>query len=163
MTPVKVPSTPEPKTLETVAEQSNLVSKVRTFDGDIKAFKSKIETIGERMEEIVSSIPEHEAVIDLNTKLSVARDALKRRLESNSEFVKLTEELGEERLSLKDANENMSDFLLAYFAENKEKQIELGPHEAKEIIIKAKLGKAKDFQTNIFSAPPIDEGRKDLE
>jgi hypothetical protein len=78
-------------------------------------------------------------------------------------------DLADEKLSLKDAQDNLSDFLLAYFADTRERQIELAPQNAYELTIKAKLGKAKDFQTNIFSAPaavahPVSsQERKELE
>ncbi|HEX4775068.1 MAG TPA: hypothetical protein VH234_06145 [Candidatus Saccharimonadales bacterium] len=148
-----VPKKPEPKTLEISGEKLNIISKVRTFDGDIKSFKSRIKTIQERMQEVLDGTDEYSAVLEAQGKLDLTKENLKRRLDGISEWIKLTEDLAEERLSLKDANENMSDFLLAYFADTREKQIELGPKDAREVTIKARLGKAKDYQTNLFSAP----------
>lgn len=150
---VAVPKAPEPKhiDLEVDAGKLNLITKVRTFDGDIKSFESRIKTIKERMQEVLDVMDEYEAMSDAEARLKLLKEDLKRRLDGNSEWIKLTEDLAEEALSLKDAKDNMSDFLLAYFAETHEKQIELGPKEAREVVLRGRLGKAKDFQTNIFS------------
>lgn len=142
---------------EVDGEKLQIISRVRTFDGDIRAFSSRMKTIQERMLEIIEVTDENEAVEEAQGTLDNAKAALKRRLESNSEFMKLTEDLADEKLSIKDAKDNMSDFLLAYFADTHEKQIELGPGDAKEVIIKARLGKSKDFQTNLFSQVPSDD------
>lgn len=140
---------------ELSSEQLHVISKVRTFDGDIRSFKSRIKTLNERITEIIENTDEHEVIVSLKDKLELARDNLKRRLSNSSEYVKLMEDLADEKLSLKDAQANMSDFLLGYFADTHERQIELGPKQAREVILNGRLGKPKDFQTNIFSPPPI--------
>lgn len=150
-----VPKAPAAKKLviEVDAEKINIISKVRTFDGDIQSFKSRIKNIQEDMQDILDEVNEYDAVVVLQGELEVAKANLKRRLQSNSKWLKLTEDLADERLSKKDAEANLSDFLLEYFADTHEKQIELGPQNAREVVYKAKLGKAKEFQTNLFSAP----------
>jgi hypothetical protein len=140
------------------------IGKVRTFDADIHSFESRIKTLREQLVEEIENTDEYDEVLELQEKLKTARDNLKRRLESNQTYMDLTEDLANEKLSLKDAQANMSDFLLGYFADTHERQIELGPANAREVILKGKLGKPKDFQTNLFSKPPINtnHGRKDL-
>lgn len=161
-----VPKIPAPKKIETAAEELqrkgvsieidagklNIISKVRNFDNDIKSFESRMKTLREQIQEEIENAPEWEKIEKFTEELGVLRAALLRRLKSNQTYVDLMSELNDESLSLKDAKANMSDFLLGYFAETHEKQIELGPSYAREVILKGRLGKTKDFQTNIFSA-----------
>ena len=150
----KVPKAPAPKKLdiEVDAAALDIIAKVRTYDKDIRSFQSKAKQLSDDMTKIAEGTDEYTEVLKLNAQLETARANLKRRLAGNSAWIKLSEELAEERLSITDAQNSMSDFLLVYFADTKEKQIEFGPHEAKEVILRARLGKAKDFQTNLFSA-----------
>jgi enamine deaminase RidA (YjgF/YER057c/UK114 family) len=137
-----------------IDEQGNSdanINKIRTFRDDVSSFQSRAKTIKEQLQEEIENTDEYDKVIEAETVLRVAKENLKRRLSSNSHYIELTEEFAEEKLSLRDAQANLSDFLLAYFADTKERQIELAPQNAYQVTIKAKLGKAIDFQTNIFS------------
>ncbi len=180
MNAVKVRALPKPKHLDIVepmpeprqssdividvdADKLRLIEKVRTFDGDIKAFASQAKTITEHITEIIEGFAEYEEVNRLQALLVNAKADLKRRFESSSEYIKLTEELTDEKLSLKDAKEHISDFLLAYFHETGERQIELRPGNGREVVLKASLGKPKDIQTNLFSAPPDHLAEDDAE
>jgi vacuolar-type H+-ATPase subunit I/STV1 len=170
----KVVHGPEPATMGEALQNAkdlidertgdNLIPKIRSFDGDVKSFQSRIKTLNEQVQEEIENTNEYTKVAELTTDLAVARAALKRRLESNSSYVDLMSDLADEKLSLKDAQENMSDFLLAYFKQSGERQIELGPQNAREVVLKGKLGKAKEFQTNLFTPPPISsQERKERE
>lgn len=151
-----VPITPITKTIEIEAEHFQIIVKVRTFDNDIKSFQSRIKTLKEQITEQIENTEEYTAVLEATAKLNIAKQNLKRRLEANQDYMNLMSELADEKLTLKDAQDNMSDFLLGYFVETHERQIELGPANAREVILKGKLGKKKDFQTNLFS--PVTEG-----
>lgn len=124
---------------------------IRTHNQDIKAFKSRLKGLVERAQKIIDGTAEGQEVDKLADQLNVARENLRRRLEGNSEYMKLTEEMADERLSIRDAERVLSDLLLANFADTRERQIELGPHEAYQVILRGRLGKPKDFQTSIFS------------
>lgn len=155
MAKTKVPAKPKTKevpVVEVSGEKLKRVSDIRTYKKDVLSFKSRIKVIQADMAEIVDNTDEGTEVLKLEQQLETARANLRRRLEGNSEWAKLTEDLADERLSLRDAERILSDYLLAYFADTKEKQVELGPHEAHEVILNGKLGKEKDFQTNLFSA-----------
>ena len=69
----------------------------------------------------------------------------------------LLEQLADEKEALKTARQNLSGFLLGYFHETGERQIELAEKDAREVILKGKLGKPKDFQTSIFGQVEVKE------
>jgi predicted nucleic acid-binding Zn-ribbon protein len=129
----------------------NMVGKIRTFDQDALSFRQRIKTLKEQIQEEVERAPEYTRVQNIINELKDARADLKRRLERNSTYMGLLQELADERLALTDAERNMSDFLKGYYADTREEQIELTPEDTRMVVIRAKLGKPQDFQTNLFS------------
>jgi hypothetical protein len=132
-------------------ERTALISKIVTFDKDIHKFESKIRDLQENAEDVVSETIEHKNIKALEDQLKSEREALKRRMMSNSDYNALLMIIADEKDALHQAKENMSDFLVAYFGDTKELQIELGPRMAREVLIKARLGKETQYQTSIFN------------
>lgn len=134
----------------------------------------KVHKVAEIPETVVRSSDTEAMTVDGNALQLIGKvrtfdgdiGAFKSRIKVIQErMAEIIEGLAEERLALKDAEGNLSEFLLGYFHETGEKQIDLGPGQGREVILKGKLGKQKAIQTNIFSHPVINtnEGRKDLE
>jgi len=143
-------SKPKTKEIEVNAKVLGWVEKVRTFMQDIESFKNRIATIKEQLVEMAENTNEFTEVQRCEEALAVARENLKRRLANMDGYNDLNEELADEKESLKTANQNLSDFLLGYFHETGERQIEISPKDAREVLLTGKLGKAKKFQTNLF-------------
>lgn len=157
---MKVPEAPKSKALAVVDNSDNitmLVDRVRTFDGDIRQFKDHIDTLKEQIEEIIEGLPIYQQISELSEKLNRLRAELKNELMAVSQYNDLMEQLADEQDALKDAKANLSDFLLGYFAETRERQVELGPERAREVKLSARLGKEIDYQTSIFARG--DDGR----
>lgn len=129
---------------------SRYASQAKSLSDDIKESDGKIKTIRERLDEIVESFEENDAVNDLIGQLALARENLKRRIMGNTEYVNLAEKLANARAGQKESKLLLSEFLLGYFAQTKERQIELGTKDAREVQLRAKLGKPKDFQMSVF-------------
>ena len=132
-------------------QRSALIEKIVTFDKDIHKFEAKVKDLQEDADDMVSDTIEYKTIKDLELKLKSAREALKRRMMGDSDYNALLMVIADEKDALRQARENMSDFLVAYFGDTKELQIELGPRLAREVVIKARLGKEQLFQTSIFN------------
>lgn len=130
---------------------THLVDKVRLFDLDIRKFEHNAKVLKEQITERIESLPEYAAVESLKEQLKTAQEALKQAKLQAPGLNDLQQQLTDEKDALKSARLNMSDFLLGYFAETHERQIELEAGDAREVILKGKLGKPKDFQVSIFS------------
>jgi DNA repair exonuclease SbcCD ATPase subunit len=124
--------------------------QIRIFQNDVDRFESNIKTLREQVQEIIEGTDEHERVLALTEQLKQAKVDLKRALMAKPEYNELLEKLADEKDAWKSAKENLSDFLLGYFRETGEQQIELEPKDAREVILQARLGKAKGFQTSMF-------------
>jgi chromosome segregation ATPase len=131
-------------------DNTRLIDHVRTFDHDIRKFETNLKRLKEMIEEAVSKLPEHDEIESLAEQLKTAREALKQAKLRTPGLNDLMQQLADEKDSLKDAKLNLSDFLLGYFKETGERQIELAEKDAREVILKGKLGKPTQFQTNLF-------------
>lgn len=128
-----------------------LIDRVRTFDHDIQNFETNIKRLKEMATEAVEKLPERDEVERLQEELKTAKEALKQATLRTPGYNDLIQQIADEKDSLKDARLNLSDFLLGYFKETGERQIELEPKDAREVILKGRLGKAKDFQLNLLN------------
>jgi DNA repair exonuclease SbcCD ATPase subunit len=131
-------------------DKPTLIDRVRTFDQDIHKFETNLKRLKEMATEAVEKLPEHDEVERLQEELKQAREALKQATLRLPGYNDLMQQIADEKDSLKDAKLNLSDFLLGYFKETGERQIELEPKDAREVILKGKLGKSTQFQTNLF-------------
>jgi hypothetical protein len=124
--------------------------QIRTFQNDVDSFESHIKTLKEQVQEIIEGTDEHERVLELTEQLKQAKVDLKRALMAKPGYNDLLEKLADEKDALKSAKQTLSDFLLGYFRETGEQQIELEPKDAREVILQARLRKARDLQTSMF-------------
>lgn len=136
---------------DTTDDKSHLIDNVRTFDHEQREHAQNIKTLREQMQEVAESLPEHAAVESLKAQLKAAQDTLKFKLLRTPRYNELADRLADEKHQKLEAETDLSDFLLAYHAETKERQIELEPKDAREVILKAKLGKSREFQTSLLT------------
>jgi DNA repair exonuclease SbcCD ATPase subunit len=134
----------------TDTDNTRLVENVRTFDHDIRKFETNLKRLKEMATEAVEKLPEHDEVERLQEELKQAREALKQATLRLPGYNDLMQQVADEKDAMKEAKLNLSDFLLGYFKETGERQIELEPKDAREVILKGKLGKPTQFQTNLF-------------
>src|SRR5438045_1173240 len=101
--------------------------------------------------EAVENLPEHDEVEALEEQLKAKREALKQDTLRVPGLNDLQQQLADEKDALKQARLNLSEVLLGYFHDTGQLQIELEAQDARDIILKGKLGKAKDGQVSLFS------------
>lgn len=136
-------------------DQTGLIDNVRTFDHELRGHNQNIKTIREQLQEIVESTDEYLVVQSLNDQLKAAKDKLKYRLLGMQSYTDLAEKLADEKHQKQEAEVEISDFLLAYHAETRERQVELEPGDAREVVLKARLGKPRNYQLNLLSANTV--------
>lgn len=136
---------------DTEGETTRLIENVRAFDHELCEHQQNIKTLNEQLKEIEEGTDEYAVVESLKAQLKAAREKLKYKLLQTQRYNDLAERLADEKHQKQEAEVDISDFLLAYHAETKERQIELEPKDAREVILKARLGKAKEFQTSLLT------------
>lgn len=128
-----------------------MFNRLRTYDSDIKAFQSSIDDLKQELTDIIEDTPEFKEYSELHNKTIAAQEKVKIALERNSDYIRLKEELADERISLRDVKASLSDFLVGYIANTGERQIEVSETEARDIVVKASLSKKpKKLQLSLF-------------
>lgn len=135
--------------------KAETLDSIRTIAKAVDSTESKIKTLREQAKEIVEAMPQYAAVEESTIALKAAREKLKLALMNNSSYNNLLEKIAQEAETLDDDKDVLSDYLIEYYAETHEKQVEINTinGDARPIDIKAKLGKEKQkYQTHMFGS-----------
>lgn len=132
------------------------ISSVRDHELSIERLKSQISTLNEELQEELEAMDEFDDVNNLSEQLKIAREKLKIATQSNPRYMNLTEKKAELQETLVGHKHILSEQLVAYFAQTKERQIEMGANgDARAVVLTGKLGKSQKYQTSLLS--PIEE------
>lgn len=136
-----------------MSNKTQLMMDIRSYEKDIDHKKDRIAQLKEDIEVKIENTDAGERVGKLRDQLKLAQEDLVAELKRNPEVNNLMEEIVAEKDVLKGMQMALSDHLIAYFAETKERQVQMDEQgHAKDVLITAKLSKKEHkYQTSIFS------------
>lgn len=136
-----------------MSSKTHLMMDIREYEKDAQHKKDRIAQLKEDLQEKIDNTDAGERVGQLKDQLKIAQEDLISELKRNPEVNNLMEEIAAEKDVLKGIMLTLSDLLVAYFAETKERQVQIDEQgHAKDVLLTAKLGKEeKKYQTSIFS------------
>ena len=126
---------------------------IRANEQEIERRKSAIEQLKIDLEEHVEDTEAGERVGKLKDELKIAQEDLAMELKRKPGVNNLMEEIAAEKEILKGLQITLSDLLVTYFSETKERQVQIADDgRAKDVVISAKLSKDEhQYQTSIFN------------
>lgn len=131
------------------------INNIKDKERDIDATQQQIATRKEMIEELVEQKQEWLDVETAKEELEHARQRLAQVLATDRDYNDQLEDLGQLKDKLKSEKELLSDLIVGYALETKERQIELNNQgDARELVIKGRLGKKAKYQTNMFAPLP---------
>lgn len=135
-----------------MAKKADMLRDIREYEKDIEAKKQRLKTLNEDLREKVENTNAGAEVGDLKDKLRAAQEELISELKRNPDIANLLEEIGAEKDVLKGLQFSLSNHLVAYFTETKERQVEIDDQgHARDVILSAKLGKEEhQYQTSLL-------------
>lgn len=124
---------------------------IRTYAKDLEDLASKKKVAKERLEEIEAGWPETAEVEKLTEELKAAKEQQKYKRLSSSTYVDQTETIAAITREEAEAKDILSDYLLNHFVSTHEKQVLMNEAngDAREINIKATLGRETKYQTSL--------------
>lgn len=142
--------------VKTNEETASSIETIRTYAKDIDETKFNIKTMREQLKDVKESNSNFAEVERLAEELKAAREKLRVSLLSDSEYNDLMENIGQETQKLADQQDILSTHIAFYWKQTDERQVPMddASGDAREIIIKAKLGAEAKYQTNIFQEAP---------
>lgn len=127
-------------------------NNIRVYESDIEDTKKQIETKKEMVQELLESTSGWLDVQTLKERYEEAKISFHLKLQGNADYNDGLEELAQLKEKLKEQKQIQSDFIVGYFAETKERQIELGTTgNARDLVVTGKLGKSSKYQPSLFS------------
>ena len=128
------------------------IRNVRNHELSIERVKNQIATVNEQIKEELESMDEYDDVLNLEGQLAVAKEKLRTALQSKSGYIDLLEKKGELQETLKGHKHILSEELVTYYGQTKERQIEIGANgDARAVVLTGKLGKEQKYQTSLLN------------
>lgn len=137
-----------------MAEDDSSIETIRTYAKDLVDLASKKKVAKERLAEIEAGWGITAEIEELQEKLAELKEQQKaKRLSSNS-YLDQTEVIAAITREEAEAKEILSDYLVNHFVNTHEKQVLMNEAngDAREINIKASLGRETKYQTSLDMA-----------
>lgn len=108
---------------------------------EIRDAQTKVKTLREQLKDITEQNDEYKRLQEEIKTLTEKRQAAKAVLLDDKDYQKVSDDLDDERLKLKDLQEILSHYLVSYYKENDTTQITDDLGETRSMILQAKVGK----------------------
>lgn len=110
---------------------------------EIRQTQDKVKTLREQMRDVMDQNDEYKALQDELKELTNKRQLAKKVLLDDKDYQKVSADLDDERLKLKDLQEIMSHHLVSYYRETNETKVTDDQGETHSVVISAKIGKVQ--------------------
>lgn len=138
-----------------MSEVDNTIQSIRDHELSIERHKNQIATVNEQMREVMESLDEFDEYNDLNEQLKLSRERLKQALSNNQHYVDLMMKKSELQETLNGHKHILSEQLVAYYGQTKERQIEMNSNgDARAVVLTGKLGKSQKYQQSLLHPMP---------
>lgn len=134
-------------------ETASSIETIRTYAKDIDETKFNLKSMREQLKDIKESNSNFSEVERLAEELKAAREKLRVSLLSDGEYNDLMENIGQETQKLADQQDILSTHIAFYWKQTDERQVQMDDSsgDAREIVIKAKLGAEAPYQTSLLA------------
>ncbi len=122
-------------------EDKTPIDAIHRLMPEIRECQTKLKTLRDQARDTLQSSDEYKQLQEQAKSLAEKRAAVKRALLDEPEYQKLTADLDDERIKLRDLQEILSHYLVSYYRESESTDITDDLGENKQVIISAKIGK----------------------
>lgn len=127
-------------------------STIIDCDKDLQKFKEQKKELDEEIADHVSGYQESKKINELKEEIEKQKVNLNAKLSQDPDFIAYQGQKESLNLEIKDTKEILSSHVVAWKMNTHEDQVEMGGNLGKEVVITGKLGKVKQYQTNMFSS-----------
>lgn len=140
-------------------ETSAALETIRAYARDIDETKANIKSMREQAKEIKEGKGAFAEVERLSEELKAAKEKLRVSLLSDGDYNDLLENIGQETEKLRDQEDILSSHIAFYWKSTDERQVPMNDQtgDARDIVIKAKLGAEGKYQTSLLAGGAGDQ------
>jgi hypothetical protein len=141
-----------PKPVVQISDDAN---QILILAADVQDTKGKLKTLRELQHELLEQLPEYQELEKAKLATKGAEDKLRIALSDNGDYNDRQERINDEKHKLTDQEDILSMHLIAYRDATSDNAIEVADLTERPIVLKAKLGKERDIQTEFdFNSEP---------
>lgn len=124
-----------------VVEERTPLEAIHNLMPEMRESQKKVKTLRDQLKDAMENNAEYTVIAEQIKELATKRSEAKKILLDDKDFQKLTTELDDERLKLKDLQEILSHYLVSYYRETNETKVTDDMGETRQLLLNAKIGK----------------------
>jgi len=124
-----------------IKEERTSLEAIHNLMPEMREAAAKVKTLREQLKDAMESNDEYKTLAEQIKELSNKRLEAKKILFDNKDYQKLSADLDDERLKLKDLQEILSHYLVSYYRETNETKVTDDMGETRQLLLNAKIGK----------------------
>jgi uncharacterized coiled-coil DUF342 family protein len=122
-------------------EEKTTIEAIHNLMPEMREAQQKIKTLREAQKDVMEQNDEYKAIADQIKELAGKRLEAKKALMDDKDYQKVTADLDDYRIKLKDLQEILSHYLVSYYRETNETKVVDDMGETRQVVLSAKIGK----------------------
>jgi len=124
-----------------VKEEKTTIEAIHNLMPEMRETQQKIKTLRDQQKDVMEQNDEYKAISDDIKELAGKRLTARKALMDDKDYQKVTADLDDERIKLKDLQEILSHYLVSYYRETNETKVTDDMGETRQVVLSAKIGK----------------------
>ena len=124
-----------------IKEEKTTIEAIHNLMPEMRETQQKIKTLRDSQKDVMESNDDYRAVAEQIKELAGKRLEAKKALMDDKEYQKITADLDDFRIKLKDLQEILSHYLVSYYRETNETKVTDDQGETRAVVLSAKIGK----------------------
>jgi len=126
-----------------VTEEKTTIEAIHNLMPEMRDTQRKLKDLREQLKDVMDQNDEYKQLADQIKELSDKRLMAKKALMEDKDYQKVSADLDDERLKLKDLQEILSHYLVSYYRETNETSFTDDFGETRAVVLSAKIGKTE--------------------
>ena len=122
-------------------EDKTTLQAIHRIMPELRESKEKLKNLREQLKDVMEQNDEYKQIAEEIKALSEKRLAAKRALLDDKDYQKVSADLDDERIKLKDLQEILSHYLISHYRETNATQVTDDLGETRAVVLQAKIGK----------------------
>jgi len=125
------------------AEEKTTIEAIHNLMPEMRETQNNVKTLREQLKDVMEQNAEYRLLAEQIKELSEKRLMAKKALLDDKDYQKISVDLDDERLKLKDLQEILSHYLVSHYRETNQTQVTDDLGETRAVVVSAKIGKAE--------------------
>ena len=126
---------------KSIKEEKTSIEAIHNLMPEMRDTQKKVKTLREQLKDVMEQNDEYRTLAEQIKELADKRLAAKKALLDDKDYQKVSADLDDERLKLKDLQEILSHCLVSYYRETNQTQLTDDLGETRGVVLNAKIGK----------------------